>query len=84
MKKLVSIGYGNVVNSDKVVSVISPESAPIRRLIQDAKEKGTAVDATLGRKTRSVIIAESGHVLLSALTPETIAERINGEEDEQQ
>ncbi len=82
MKKLVSIGYGNVVNSDKVVSVISPESAPIRRLIQDAKEKGTAVDATLGRKTRSVIIAESGHVLLSALTPETIAERLNGEEDE--
>ena len=76
MSKLINIGYGNVVNSDKVVSIISPESAPIKRLVQTAKQNGTAVDATQGRKTRAVIIADSGHVILSALMSDTIAERI--------
>ncbi len=76
MSKLINIGYGNVVNSEKLVTVISPDSAPIKRLIQTAKSNGTAVDATQGRKTRAIIITDSGHVILSALMPETIAERI--------
>jgi len=78
MGKLVNIGYGNVVNSDKIVSVINPDSAPIKRLIQAAKENGTSVDATQGRRTKSIVITDSGHVILSALLPETIAERVEG------
>lgn len=83
MAKLINIGYGNAVNSDKIVSVISPDSAPIKRLIQSAKEKGTSVDATQGRRTRAIIITDSGHVILSALMPETIAERIEGKNTNQ-
>lgn len=75
MSKLINIGYGNVVNSNKIVSVISPESAPIRRLIQNSKDKGEAVDATQGRKTKSVIITDSNYIILSALMPDTIAGR---------
>ncbi len=73
----INIGYGNVINTDKVVSIISPDSAPIKRLVQNAKESGMSVDATQGRRTRSVIITDSGHVVLSALLPDTIAERIH-------
>lgn len=79
LPKLINIGYGNVVNSDKIVSVISPESAPIRRLVQNAKDKGVAVDATQGRKTKSVIITDSNYIVLSALMPDTIAGRFIGE-----
>lgn len=75
MAKLINIGYGNVVNSDKIVSVISPDSAPIRRLVQNSKDKGSAVDATQGRKTKSVIITDSNYIILSALMPDTIAGR---------
>ncbi len=74
---LINIGYGNVVNSDKIVTVISSDSAPARRLIQGAKDKGTAIDATQGRKTKSVIVAE-GYIILSALLPDTIADRFPG------
>lgn len=75
LPKLINIGYGNVVNSDKVISVISPESAPIKRMIQNAKDMGYAVDATQGRKTKSVIITDSHYIILSALVPDTIAGR---------
>lgn len=71
--KPVNIGFGNVVNEDRIVAVVSPEAAPIKRIIQTAKDSGAAIDATCGRKTRSVIICDSGHVVLSALMPDTIA-----------
>ena len=77
--KLINIGYGNLINSSKVISVVSPDAAPIKRLIQDTRDTGKLIDATSGKKTRAVIIAESGHVVLSALTPETIQGRLNDE-----
>lgn len=79
--KLINIGFGNMVSSSRVVSIISPESAPIKRIIQDAKEKATLIDATYGRKTRTVIVMDSGHVVLSALTLETVCSRADEEED---
>ncbi len=75
--KLINIGYGNMVAADRIVTVVSPESAPIKRLIQEARDDGRAIDATYGRKTRAVIIMDSGHVILSSLITETIAARIN-------
>ena len=71
--RLISIGFGNTVNADRIVAVVSPEVAPVKRIVQLAKDDGSAVDATCGRKTRSVIICDSGHVVLSALQPDTIA-----------
>ena len=71
--RLISIGFGNTVNADRIVAVVSPEAAPVKRIVQLAKDDGSAVDATCGRKTRSVIICDSGHVVLSALHPDTIA-----------
>ncbi|MCR5111990.1 MAG: DUF370 domain-containing protein [Ruminococcus sp.] len=82
--KLVSIGYGNMVSADRIVSVVSPESAPIKRLIQEARDDGRAIDATFGRKTRAVLIMDSGHIILSSLITDTLAARINdsgGSED---
>lgn len=79
MNRIVNIGYGNMVNSDKIVAVIKPDAAPIKRMIQNAKDNGSALDATCGRKTKSVIIAENGLLILSALLPETISSRINSE-----
>lgn len=76
MNQLISIGYGNLVNVDKIVSIISPEAAPIKRMVQTAKDEGRAVDATCGRKTRGVIVTDSNHLILSALQPETIANRL--------
>lgn len=70
--KLINIGFGNAVNADRIVAVVSPEAAPVKRIVQVAKDKGDAVDATCGRKTRSVIICDSGHVILSALRPESL------------
>ncbi len=75
MSRLINIGYGNVMNVDKIVSVVSPDSAPIKRMVQAAKDAGTAVDATQGRKTKGVIVTDSGLLVLSALLPETIASR---------
>ena len=74
--KMISIGFGNMVSAERIVSVITPDSAPLKRLVQDAKDSGRAVDATCGRKTRAVIITDSEHVILSALTAETVVERI--------
>ncbi len=73
--KLINIGFGNMVSDLRIVGVVGPESAPIKRLIHDAQDAGKLIDATYGRKTRSVIIADSGHVILSALAPETVGER---------
>ncbi len=75
--KLINIGFGNMVLSNRIIAVISPESAPIKRLIQDARDKGLLVDATYGRRTRAVIITDSRHVILSSLQPETVANRMS-------
>lgn len=80
MAKLVNIGFGNVVNSSKIISIISPEAAPIKRMIQSAKDSGMAIDATCGRRTKAVIVTDSGHLILSSLLPETIAARVNQKE----
>ena len=74
--KLINIGYGNMVASNRIISIVSPESAPIKRLVQEARDEGTVIDATYGRKTRAVIIMDSGHVILSAIQPETVAGRM--------
>ncbi len=73
----VNIGYGNVVNSDKVISIVSPEAAPMKRMIQGAKDDGTAIDATCGKKTKSVMVMENHMLVLSSLLPDTIAGRFN-------
>lgn len=75
MNTLIHVGFGNIVNEDKIIAIVSPDSAPIKRLVQHAKEDGSIVDATQGRKTKSVILMENSKVVLSALTPETIAGR---------
>ncbi len=77
--KLINIGFGNMVSADRLVAIVSPESAPIKRIIQDAKENGTLIDATHGRRTRAVIITDSDHIILSYLQSETVANRIEGE-----
>ena len=82
MNRLIHIGFGNIVNTEKIIAIVSPDSAPIKRLVQKAREMGTAVDATQGRKTKSVLIMEGGQTVLSALLPETIAGRAQSGEDE--
>ena len=82
MNNLINIGFGNIVNTSKIISVVSPESAPIKRLVQSAKENGNAIDATQGRKTKAVLIMEDTKVVLSALLPETIAGRAQTENEE--
>lgn len=79
--QLINIGFGNMVSASRVISIVSPESAPIKRIIQEAKDSGMAIDATLGRRTRAVVIMDSGHVVLSSIQPETIAGRFTGTED---
>ncbi|GAB6935861.1 MAG: DUF370 domain-containing protein [Bacillota bacterium] len=76
--RLVNIGFGNIVNANRIVSIVSPESAPIKRIIQEARDKGMLIDATYGRRTRAVIITDSEHVILSAVQPETVAQRLLG------
>lgn len=74
--KLVNIGFGNIVSANRIISIVSPESAPIKRIIQDARDRGTLIDATYGRRTRAVIVMDSDHVILSAVQPETVAHRL--------
>lgn len=74
--KLVNIGFGNIVAANRIISIISPESAPIKRIIQEARDKGMLVDATYGRRTRAVVFVDSGHIILSAVQPETVANRL--------
>ncbi|WOO37160.1 DUF370 domain-containing protein [Anaerocolumna sp. AGMB13020] len=81
MNRLINIGFGNVVNSNKIVGIISPEAAPIKRMVQNAKDAGNAIDATCGRKTKAVLVMDSGHLILSSLLPDTIANRINSREE---
>lgn len=73
----INIGYGNMISAEKIISIVSPESAPIKRMIQEARENGMAIDATHGRKTRAVIFMDSGHIILSSLVAETLASRLN-------
>jgi len=76
--KLINIGFGNMISASRLIAVVSPESAPIKRIIQDTRERGMLVDASFGRRTRAVIIMDSGHVVLSALQPETVSSRLGG------
>ena len=80
--KMINIGYGNMISAERIVTVISPESAPIKRLIQEAKDDGRAIDVTCGRRTRAVIITDSEHVILSAIQTETIANRLDNSADD--
>ena len=80
--RLINIGFGNLIADSRIVSIVSPESAPIKRIISDARDRGQLVDATFGRRTRAVIITDSGHIILSALQPETVAGRFSGKQDQ--
>lgn len=79
---LINVGYGNIVNMDKVVSIVRTEAAPIKRMIQVAKDSNMAIDATCGRKTKCILIMDSGHIVLSALLPDTIENRVNENQNE--
>ena len=79
--KLINIGFGNMVSASRIITIVSPESAPIKRIIQDARDKGALIDATYGRRTRAVIVMDSGHVILSAIQPETVANRFVQSDD---
>lgn len=79
--KFINIGFGNLISAERVITVVSPDSAPIKRLVQDAKDAGRVIDVSCGRRTKSVIITDSEHVFLSAISSESIANRISGEED---
>ena len=81
--QLINIGFGNIVSANRIISIVSPESAPIRRLVQEAKDSKMAIDATYGRRTRAVIIMDSGHVILSAVQPETVAGRLDKDDEEE-
>lgn len=78
--KLINIGFGNIVSANRLIAIVSPESAPIKRMIQDARAKGTLIDATYGRRTRAVVITDSDHVILSAVQPETVAHRLTSKD----
>ena len=80
--KLINIGFGNMVAAGRLVAIVSPESAPIKRIIQDAKERGTLIDATYGRRTRAVLVMDSDHVILSAVQPETVANRMTDDQED--
>ena len=80
--KLINIGFGNMVSASKLVAIVSPESAPIKRIIQDARDKGVLIDATYGRRTRAVIVMDSDHVILYSIQPETVANRVIERDDE--
>lgn len=79
--KLINIGFGNIVSANRIISIVSPESAPIKRIIQDARDRGSLIDATYGRRTRAVIVMDSDHVILSAVQPETVAHRLTDRSD---
>ena len=80
--QLINIGFGNIVSAGRIISIVSPDSAPIKRLVQ-AKDSKMAIDATYGRRTRAVLIMDSGHVILSAVQPETVAGRLDKDDDEE-
>lgn len=75
--QLVNIGFGNIIAANKIVAIVSPEAAPIKRMVQEAKDERKAIDATCGRRTRAVLVMDSGHIILSAVQPETVAGRVD-------
>jgi len=81
--KLINIGFGNMVSVGRIIAIVSPESAPIKRIISDAREKNTLIDATYGRRTRAVIIMDNGCIILSAIQPETVAARMTGKNEQE-
>ena len=80
--KLVNIGFGNMINADRVIAVVSPESAPIKRIVREAEDRSLLVNATYGRRTRAVVVMDSEHIVLSAIQPDTISGRLSAEEDD--
>lgn len=80
--KLINIGFGNIVSANRIIAIVSPESAPIKRIIQEARDRGMLIDATYGRRTRAVIISDSDHIILSAVQPETVAHRLYSKDNE--
>ncbi|MBQ2769724.1 MAG: DUF370 domain-containing protein [Clostridia bacterium] len=82
--RLVNIGFGNIVSGGRVIAIVSPESAPIKRIVQEAREGGRLIDATCGRRTRAVVITDSDHVILSAIQPETVANRLDTKLEEEE
>ena len=80
--KLINIGFGNMVSASRLVAIVSPDSAPIKRIVQEARDRGVVIDATYGRRTRAVLITDSDHVILSAIQPETIAGRMDAREED--
>ena len=81
--RLINIGYGNMLSSSRIIAIVSPEAAPVKRMIQNAREKGMLIDASCGRKTKAVIVTDSDHVVLSAVQPETVAHRVNESSEEE-
>ena len=81
--KLIHVGFGNIVNAGKIIAIVSPDSAPIKRMIQDQRDKGMLIDASFGRSTKSVILTDSGHVILSALAPDVLAQRFSDKNEEE-
>jgi extracellular matrix regulatory protein A len=79
--KLINIGFGNIVSASRIIAIVSPESAPIKRVISEARERGMLIDATYGRRTRAVIAADSGHIILSAVQPETVKHRLQARDN---
>ena len=82
--QFINIGFGNLISSERLVAIVSPDSAPIKRMVQESRERGMLIDATYGRKTASIFIMDSDHVILSAVQPETVANRVDSEEDGQE
>ena len=79
--KLINIGFGNMVSASRLIAIVSPESTPIKRMVQEARDRGVLIDATYGRRTRAVLITDSDHIILSALQPETVAGRLGGRDE---
>ncbi|MEM5781260.1 MAG: DUF370 domain-containing protein [Lawsonibacter sp.] len=79
--KLINIGFGNLVSASRLIAIVSPDSAPIKRMVQEARDRGVLIDATYGRRTKAVLIMDNDHLVLSALQPETVSNRISGEKD---
>ena len=78
--KLINIGFGNMISAGRLIAIVSPDSAPIKRMIQEARERGVLIDASFGRRTRAVLIMDNDHLVLSALQPETVANRVSGQD----
>jgi regulator of extracellular matrix RemA (YlzA/DUF370 family) len=81
--RLINIGFGNFIAAERIIAIVSPESAPIKRIVQEARDRGSLIDATYGRRTRAVVIMDSGHIILSSVQPETVAHRLTGKASEQ-